>query len=101
MKFDYGKMMKQVQQMQHHVARVEEELADERVETSSGGGAVKVAVSGKQELLEITIDPDATGDTEMLQEMVMAAVNEALRQSKELATKKLSEATGGLGLPGM
>ncbi|MCL5291020.1 MAG: YbaB/EbfC family nucleoid-associated protein [Actinobacteria bacterium] len=103
MKGDYGKMMKQFQQMQAEMAKVEKELEDERVEASAGGGAVKVVASGKQQLVELKIDPSAVDpeDVEMLEETIIAAVNEVMREAQELAAKKLGRLTGGMGLPGL
>lgn len=103
MKGDYGKMMKQLQQMQAEMAKVEKELEEEKVEASAGGGSVKAVVSGKQQLVELEIDPSAVDpeDVELLEDMVMAAVNEALREAQELAASKLGRLTGGLGFPGL
>lgn len=103
MKGDYNKMMKQLQQMQAEMAKVEEELESERVEASAGGGMVKVVVSGKQQLVEIKIDPVAIDpeEAELLEDMVLAAVNEAMREAQELAAKKLGRLTGGMGIPGL
>lgn len=101
-----GNMMKQIQKMQAEMAKVEQELAEVKVEASAGGGAVKATVTGKQQLLEIKIEPGVVDpdDVEMLEDMIVAAVNEALRQSQELAQKKLAAVTGplagGMGLPG-
>lgn len=99
---NYAKMMKQFQKMQAEMARIQEELAKEEVEASAGGGSVKVTVNGKQEVTKITIAKEAVDpeEVEMLQDMLLAAVNEALRQSQELAAKRLGSLTGGLGLPG-
>lgn len=99
----YGKMMKQMHKMQAEMARIQAELANEEVEASAGGGAVKAVVNGQQQLLKIAIDPDAIdpSEVEMLQDMIVAAVNEALRQSQELATKRLGVLASGLGVPGM
>jgi nucleoid-associated protein EbfC len=100
---NYAKMMKQMQKMQSEMGRVQEELAKETVEATAGGGMVKAVVSGKQEVILIEIKPEAVDpeEVELLQDMVTAAVNEALRQSQELAAKKMGGLTGGLGLPGM
>ena len=100
---DLGAMMKQVQQMQAEMASAQEKLKDEVVEASAGGGMVKVKMSGDLRLLELQIDPQAADpeDVELLQDMVLAAVNEALRSAQELAASKLGGITGGLGLPGM
>jgi DNA-binding YbaB/EbfC family protein len=100
---DLGAMMKQVQQMQAEMATAQEKLKDEVVEASAGGGMVKAKVSGDLRLLELRIDPQAADpeDVELLQDMVLAAVNEALRSAQELAASKLGGITGGFGLPGM
>ena len=99
-------MMRQVQQMQTEMAKAQESLKDEVVEASAGGGMVTVKVSGELELLELRIDPEAVDpeDVELLQDMVQAAVNEAIRSAQEVAASKLGAATGGLGglgLPGL
>jgi nucleoid-associated protein EbfC len=103
-----GQMMKQVQQMQAEMAKAEQELKKEVVEASAGGGMVTVKVSGDLEVREIRISPEAADpeDLELLQDMVLAATNEALRSAQELANRKLGGLTGGLdlgglGLPGM
>jgi nucleoid-associated protein EbfC len=103
---DINSMMKQLQQVQADMASAQEKLKDEVVEASAGGGMVKVKMSGDLRLLEVAIDPDAADpeEVEMLSEMVMAAVNEALRSAQELAANKLGGITGGLGglgLPGV
>ena len=103
-----NKMMQQVQQMQQEMQQAQEELARETVTASAGGGAVKATMTGNLELVELQIDPEVLDpeDVEMLQDMVLAAVNEALTSSQELASKRLGGITGGLGdlglnLPGM
>jgi len=103
LKGNYGKMMKQVQQMQQEMAKIQEELAQERIEATAGGGMVSVVVNGEQEVLEVTIEKEAVDpdDVEMLQDMMLAAANEALRKSKDLATTKLGQVTGGLSIPGL
>jgi len=95
-------MLKQVQKMQADMAKAQEELKTEVVEASSGGGMVTVKVSGDLEIREIRIDPEAVDpdDLELLQDMVLAAVNEGVRAAQELAASKLNAATGGLGGPG-
>jgi DNA-binding YbaB/EbfC family protein len=106
--FDLNSMMKQVQQMQAEMTEAQEKLKDEVVEASAGGGMVKVKLSGDLRLLEIAIDPEAIDpeEAELLQEMVLAAVNESLRSAQELAATRLGGASGlggagGLGLPGL
>jgi DNA-binding YbaB/EbfC family protein len=92
-------MLKQVQKMQADMAKAQEELKNEVVEASAGGGMVTVKVSGDLEIREIRIDPEAVDpdDVELLQDLVLAAVNEAVRAAQELAASKLNAATGGLG----
>ncbi len=93
------KMMRQVQQMQDRMAKVQKDLESETVEASAGGGAITVVATGAQKLVSVRIDPDAAGDPEMLQDMIVAAVNEALEKSKEMAAAKMQAVTSGLGLP--
>jgi DNA-binding YbaB/EbfC family protein len=97
-----NQMMKQVQQMQAEMMKAQEELQNEVVEASAGGGMVTVKVTGGLELREVRIDPAAIDpeDADMLQDMVLAAVNEALRSAQELAASRLGAATGGLAGPG-
>ena len=99
-------MMKQVQKMQEDMQRVQEELANESVTASAGGGAVTARVSGGLEILEVTISPEAVDphDIEMLQDTIVAAVNEAMRSAQQLAQSRLGAVTGplsGLGIPGL
>ena len=103
---DFNKMMQQVQEMQTQMQQAQEELKNETVEATAGGGMVKVVATGGGEIKEITIDPKAIDpdDPEMLADMVVAAVNEALRSSQSLMEAKLGPALGGLhglGLPGL
>jgi DNA-binding YbaB/EbfC family protein len=94
--------MKQVQRAQAEMARVQEELKSDMVSASAGGGAVKVSITGDLTVTNVTIDPRAVDpeDITMLEDMVQAAVNEAVRQAQELANQKMSKVMGGLGLPG-
>lgn len=94
-----NQMLKQVQKMQADMAKAQEELANEVVEASAGGGMVTVKISGDLALKDLKIDPEAVDpdDVDMLQDMVQAAVNEAIRSAQELAASKLNAATGGLG----
>jgi DNA-binding YbaB/EbfC family protein len=99
-------MLKQVQRMQQDMAAAQEALKDETVEASAGGGMVSAVVTGDLVVKEIRIDPQAIDpeDPEMLSDLVLAAVNEALRSAQELAANKLGDVTGGLGnlgLPGL
>jgi len=105
-KMNPQQMMKQVQKMQADMQRVQEELARESVTASAGGGAVTARVSGGLELLEVTIDPAAVDpeDLELLQDTIVAAVNEAMRSAQQLAQSRLGAITGplsGLGIPGL
>ena len=97
-----NEMMKQVQQMQAEMMKAQEQLKEETVEASAGGGMVTVKISGDLELREIRIDPEAVDpeDVDMLQDMVLAATNEAIRAAQELAASKMGAATGGLTGPG-
>ncbi len=97
----YQKMMKQVQEMQRKMAEAQEQLANETVEASAGGGMVTVVMSGSLEVREVRIKPEAVDpdDVEMLQDLVTAATNEALRSAQALASERLGGATGGLDLP--
>jgi DNA-binding YbaB/EbfC family protein len=99
---DLGAMMKQVQAMQAEMVKAQDQLKEESVEASAGGGMVKVKMSGDLRLLELAINPDAIDpeDAELLQDMVLAAVNEAIRSAQELAEAKMGGITGGLGGPG-
>ena len=96
---DLGGLMKQAQQMQAQMMKAQEELKSETVEASAGGGMVTVRMTGDMELEQITIDPEAVDpqDLDLLQDMVVAAVNEAVRSARELAERKLGAVTGGLG----
>ncbi len=98
-------LLKQAEQMQAQMARVQEELAGQTVEASAGGGMVTVKATGTGEISEVKIDPKAIDpeDPELLEDMILAAVNEALRSAQALAQSKLGAATGlgGLGLPGL
>jgi DNA-binding YbaB/EbfC family protein len=97
------KMVKQAQQMQAKMAKMEEDLAKEEFEVSAGGGAVIVRMNGKQEVIKLTISEEAVkeGDREMLQEMIMAAVNEAHQKASEVAKERIAAITGGISIPGL
>ncbi len=94
-----NQMMRQVQQMQQEMEKAQESLKNESVEASAGGGMVTVKVSGELEVLELRINPEAVDpeDVDLLQDMVLAATNEAMRSAQELAASKMSAVTGGLG----
>jgi DNA-binding YbaB/EbfC family protein len=93
------KMLKQVQQMQDKMSKVQAELETETVEAAAGGGAVRVVATGNQKIVSVAIDPAAASDNEMLQDLVVAAVNEAMEKSKQLAASKMQAVASGLGLP--
>jgi DNA-binding YbaB/EbfC family protein len=99
----FGNLAKMAQQMQADMARVEQELVELRLEGSSGGGAVRAVVSGKQDLISLTIDPEVVDpeDVDMLQDLIVAAVGDALQQARRTAEEKLSRVTGGLRIPGL
>ncbi|MGF7058474.1 YbaB/EbfC family nucleoid-associated protein [Brassicibacter mesophilus] len=98
-----GNMMKQVQKMQKQMADLQKEIEEREVEASAGGGAVVVKVSGKKEILAITIDKDVVDpdDVEMLQDLILAATNEALRSAEEMMAKEMQKITGGMNIPGL
>lgn len=97
------KMVKQAQQMQAKMAKLEEELEREELEAASGGGAVIARMNGKQVLLKVTIREDVfkEGDREMLEDLVLAAVNEAHQKAADLAKERMSAITGGMNIPGL
>jgi DNA-binding YbaB/EbfC family protein len=98
-----GGMMKQLQKMQAKMEQIQNELEQAQVEGSAGGGMVKVVVNGKQDLIEIKIDPEVVDpeDVEMLQDLIVAAVNQARQKAQELQAEQMSSLTGGLNIPGM
>ena len=95
-------LMKQAQKMQKQMEKTQAELENKEVTATAGGGVVEVVVTGKRELKSITIDPEVVDpdDVETLEDLVMAAVNEGLRQAEELTSKEMAKVTGGMGLPG-
>jgi DNA-binding YbaB/EbfC family protein len=98
-----GNLARMAQQMQAGIERVQAELATATVEGSAGGGALRVVVTGKQEVVSVTIDPEVAtaGDVDILQDLIVAAMNDALREARELAEQKLGAVTGGMRLPGL
>lgn len=96
-----GNMMKQVQKMQKEMMKMQEELQQRVLEVTSGGGAVRLTVNGKKEVVSLIIDPAAIdpGDVEMLQDLIMAAVNEGLRLVEDMTTSEMKKLTQGLNLP--
>ena len=100
---DMGNMMKQVQKLQSKMLKLQEEMAEKTVEASSGGGMVKVVANGRQQLLSIQIEKEVVDpeDLEMLQDLILAAVNEALLKSQEMVSGEMSKLTGGMNIPGL
>jgi len=100
---NFGKMMKQAQEMQAKMARAQEELAAKEFEVSSGGGMVKVRMNGAQEVLAVSIDPEVfgEGDREMLEDLIVAALAEAHTKAAELTREHMAQVTGGLNIPGL
>jgi DNA-binding YbaB/EbfC family protein len=98
-----NQMMKQVKKMQEQMLKAQEELANKTIEGTAGGGVVTVKVNGQKKVLDIAIRPEAVDpeDVEMLQDLVLAAVNDALTKAEELATKDMSRFTGGMNIPGL
>jgi DNA-binding YbaB/EbfC family protein len=96
-----GNLLKQAQQFQSKMAKLQEELAERTVEASSGGGMVTVVANGRQEILSITIDPEVVDrdDIEMLQDLILAAVNDALARAKSMVNEEMGKLTQGLNLP--
>ncbi|MEW5761801.1 MAG: YbaB/EbfC family nucleoid-associated protein [Bacillota bacterium] len=99
----FNKMLKQMQKLQSEMVRLQEELGERTAEATAGGGVVRAVANGKQELVSIEINPEAVDpdDVEMLQDLVLTAVNEALRKSREMVAQEMGKLTGGLGIPGL
>ncbi len=98
-----NKMMKQVKKMQDQMAKMQEEMEAREVESTAGGGAVRVVATGGREVKSITISPEAVDpeDVEMLQDMLVAAVNEALKKAEQMVAEEMAKLTGGLKIPGL
>ena len=96
-------MLKQAQKMQQDMLKAQQEIEEKEIEATSGGGAVTVKVSGKKELLSVKISPEVVDpdDIEMLEDLIMAAVNEAIRKADEESAKEMSKLTGGMNIPGL
>jgi len=96
-------LMKQAQVMQKKMEEMKEELAQKEVRVSSGGGIIEIVINGQQEIKEIKIEPDVidANEKEMLEDLILAAVNESIRQSKELAAQEMNKLTGGINVPGL
>ena len=98
-----GNILKQAQQMHAKISQLQEEMAGKSVEATSGGGMVKIVMNGRQEVLSIRIDPEVVNreEIEMLQDLIAAAVNEAIRKSQEMMQEEMKKITGGLNIPGL
>lgn len=98
-----NKMMKQVQKMQKNMAKLQEELKEKTVEATAGGGVVKVIASGRKQLVKIEISPEVVDpdDIEMLQDLVIAAANEALQKAEDMVATEMEKITGGINIPGL
>jgi DNA-binding YbaB/EbfC family protein len=98
-----GNMMKQAQKLQSKIFKLQEELAERTVETTVGGGMVKAVASGKQELLSIKIDPEVVdpNDVQMLEDLIVAAVNDVLKKAQEMVSEEMTKLTGGFKIPGI
>ena len=98
-----GNMLKQAQKLQSKIFKLQEELADRTVETTVGGGMVKAVANGRQELLSISIDPEVVDpdDVQMLEDLVVAAVNDVLKKSQEMVSEEMTKLTGGFNIPGI
>jgi DNA-binding YbaB/EbfC family protein len=98
-----GNILKQAQQMHAKISQLQEEMAGKTVEAGSGGGMVSIVMNGKQEVLTVRIDPEVVNreDIEMLQDLIVAAVNEAIRKSQEMMAEEMKKVTGGLNIPGL
>ena len=98
-----GDMMKQAQKLQSKMAELQEEMANKTVEATAGGGMVTVVVNGKQEIISISIDPDVVDrqEIEMLQDLIIAAVNEGIRRAQQIWAEEMKKLTGGMAIPGL
>ncbi len=98
-----GDMLSQLQKLQDEMAKTQDKLAEETVEVTAGGGSIKAVMNGKQKLISLTIAPEAVDpeDVEMLQDLILAVVNEAVERSQTMASERMNSLTSGLGLPGL
>ena len=98
---DMQKMLKQAQQLQAKMEKAQQELEKETLEVSSGGGAVTVVITGHQQIKSVKIAPEAAGDVEMLQDLVLTAMNEAVKKSQDMAASRINAITAGMNIPGL
>jgi DNA-binding YbaB/EbfC family protein len=99
----FGNMMKEAQKLQQQMAELQEQVGKRKVEATAGGGMVTVEANGKQEIVTVKIDPEVVSkdDVQMLEDLVLAACNEALRKSRDLVQQELGKLTGGMKIPGL
>ncbi len=98
-----GNILKQAQQIHSKISQLQEEMAQKTIEASSGGGMVNVVMNGRQQVISIRIDPEVVNrdDIDMLQDLIMAAVNEAIKKTQEMVTEEMKKITGGFSIPGL
>ena len=98
-----GNLLKKAQQLQERMVKLQEELGEKTIETSSGGGMVTIIANGKQEIVSVKIDPEVVNadDVEMLEDLILAAINDALHQAKQMVSEEMAKLTGGVSIPGM
>jgi len=98
---NFNQMMKQAKKMQEKIEKMQQELEEKVIETTAGGGAIKLKVNGKQQLLEIKINPEVVDpeDVEMLEDLILAAVNEGIKKSQDMVSSEMAKITGGFNLP--
>ena len=99
----FGNIMKQAKVMQEKIGKIQEEMANKTVEASAGGGMITAVINGRQEMVSIKIDPEVVtpDDIEMLEDLILAAVNEGIKRSQELMAEEMSKITGGMNIPGL
>jgi DNA-binding YbaB/EbfC family protein len=99
----FGNIMKQAKMMQEKIGKIQEEMANKTVEASAGGGMITTVINGRQEMVSIKIDPEVVNpdDVEMLEDLILAAVNEGIKRSQEMMAEEMSKITGGMKIPGL
>ena len=99
----FGNIMKQAKVMQEKIGKIQEEMANKTVEASAGGGMITAVINGRQEMVSIKIDPEVVtpDDIEMLEDLILAAVNEGIKRSQEMMAEEMSKITGGMNIPGL
>ena len=99
----FGNIMKQAKMMQEKLGKIQEEMANKTIEASAGGGMITAVINGRQEIVSIKIDPEVVNpeDIEMLEDLILAAVNEGIKRSQEMMAEEMSKITGGMNIPGL